>query len=121
MMHTMEAILGTLFILGGILLIFPSQQQNEINFSEISYSCLNSLDQGGLLRYYAVNNMNSQLNDSLRSCLPAVADFKFKTCSSSNCIDTTIPYNKTIYLSSYLIAGENTYGRKVINLWVWSK
>jgi len=121
MIHTMEAVLGTLLILGGIILIFPTQQQNEINFSDITYSCLSNLDQRGLLRYYAINNMNTELNNSLKSCLPPIADFTFKTCSSSSCIDTTIPYNKTVYLSTYFIAGENSYNRKIINLWIWSK
>jgi hypothetical protein len=120
-MHTLEAILGSVLVLVGIMLIFPTQQQREINFSEIGYNCLNYEEQRGYLRYYAVNEMIDELNNSLKDCLPAVADFKFKICSSSDCIDTTIPYNKTVYISSYLIAGENTYNRKLINLWIWSK
>lgn len=44
MIHTMEAILGALLILVGIMLIFPTQQQNEINFSDIGYSCLYNLN-----------------------------------------------------------------------------
>jgi hypothetical protein len=115
----MEAILGSILILLGIMLIFPTQQQREISFSETGYSCLNSLDQKGLLRNYMINSMNTELNNSLKDCLPSIADFKFKICSSSNCIDTTIPYNKTVYLSSYLIAGESTYNKKLINLWIW--
>jgi hypothetical protein len=121
MIHTMEAVLGTLLVLGGILLIFPAQPQNETSFSETSYSCLKSMDQRGLLRYYAVNSMNSELNDSLRECLPSIASFSFKICSTSNCIDSSVPYNKTVYLTSYLISGENTYNRKLINLWTWSR
>jgi hypothetical protein len=117
----MEAILGSILVLVGIMLIFPTQQQREINFSEIGFSCLNSLDQKGFLRNYIVNDMVTELNNSLKDCLSAVADFKFKICSSSDCIDQTIPYNKTVYISSYLIAGENTYNRKLINLWIWSK
>ena len=121
MMHTLEAILGSVLVLIGIMLIFPIQQRGEINFSELGYSCLNYLDQNGFLRYYAVNSMNTELNNSLKDCLPAVADFKFKICSTSGCIDASIPYNKTVFLSSYLIAGENTYNKKLINLWTWSK
>jgi len=121
MMHTLEAVLGSALVLVGIMMIFPIQQQGEIKFSEAGYSCLSYLDQNGFLRYYAVNSMNTELDSSLKSCLPVVADFKFKICSSSDCIDNNIPYNKTVYLSSYLIAGENDYNRKVINLWVWSK
>jgi hypothetical protein len=121
MMHTMEAILGSIIVLVGIIIIFPTQPRSEIRFSEIGYYCLSYLDQEGLLRYYAINNMNTELNNSLKSCLPAVADFKFKICSASDCIDTSVPYGKTVYLSSYLFAGENTYNRRLINLWTWSK
>ena len=121
MMHTMEAVLGAILVLIGIMFIFPTQQRGEINFSENGYSCLNYLDQKGLLRYYATNSMDIELNNSLKSCLPSIADFKFKVCPSSDCKDVTVPYNKTVYLSSYLIAGENIYNRLLINLWVWSK
>ena len=119
--HTMEAILGSLIILIGITFIFPSQQASEISFSKAGYDCLEYLNQKGLLRYYTVNNMVTELRDNLKSCLPSVADFKFKICSSSDCSETTIPYDKTVYLSSYLIAGESTYNRELINLWLWSK
>lgn len=119
-MYTMEVILGAILVLLGIMVIFPAQQV-ERGFSESGYSCLNYLDQKGLLRYYTLNNMNTELNDSLKSCLPSIVDFKFKICSSSDCKDITIPYNKTVYLSSYFIAGENTYNKRLINLWIWSK
>lgn len=119
MMHTLEAVLGSVLVLVGIMMIFPVQQTSEINFSEVGYSCLNYLGQNGLLRYYAINNMNAELNDSLKVCLPSVANFKLKICSTSDCTDNDIPYDKTVYLSSYLIAGENTYNKKIINLWIW--
>jgi len=121
MIHTMEAILGSILVLIGVAIILPTQQQREISFSESGYSCLNYLDQKGLLRNYVVNDMITELNNSFKNCLPSLTDFKFKICSTSNCIDTTIPYNKTVYLSSYLITGENTYNKKLINLWVWLK
>jgi len=121
MMHTMEAILGSVLILIGITFITPTQQRADTSFSEAGYSCLRQLDQEGLLRFYAVNSMDAELDNSLKSCLPPVSDFKFKICSSADCIDATIPYTKTVYLSSYLISGENTYNRKLINLCIWSK
>ena len=117
----MEAILSSVIILIGITIIFPIQQSSEISFSKIGYDCLEYLDQKGLLRYYAGNSMIIELNNELKNCLPSVADFKIKICTTSDCRDTTIPYDKTVYLSSYLIAGENTYNRELINLWIWSK
>ena len=65
--------------------------------------------------------MSTELNGSLKDCLPPTADFKFKVCSTVNCVDTTVPYDKAVYLSSYLIAGENTYNKRLINIWIWSK
>ena len=121
MMHTMEAILSSVLILIGVSLIFPMQQKAETSFSEDGYACLKYLDQEGLLRYYVLNSMNTELESSLKSCLPPVSDFKFKICNTADCRDVTVPYTKTVYLSSYLISGENTYNRKIINLWVWSK
>jgi len=117
--HTLEAILGSVLILVGIIMIFPNQQ-SEKGFSNIGYSCLNYLDQKGLLRQYATSD-DTDFNNSLKSCLPSTLDFKYKVCESTDCKDTTIPYNKTVYLSSYLIAGENTFNKRIINLWIWSK
>jgi len=118
--YIMEAILGAILILVGIMLIFPSQQ-NEPGLSENGYNCLVYLDQKGLLKNYVENSRITDLNNSLKQCLPPIFDFKFKICATSNCIDTTIPYDKPVYLSSYLIAGENTYNKALINLWIWSK
>lgn len=117
MLYTIEAVFGAILILVGIMSIFPIQQQ-ETAFSDVGYSCLNYLDREGILRYYAVNDMITELNNSLKNCLPSVMDFMVKVCSSSDCKGTT-PTDKSVYLSSYLIAGENTYNNKLINLWVW--
>ena len=121
MIYTLEAILGAVIILIGTAFIFTGQQQKEQSLSETSYFCLNYLDQNNSLRHYAINNMINELNDSLRSCLPSTADFDFRICASADCRDTKVPYNKTVYLSSYIIAGENDFSAELINLWVWLK
>ncbi|MFH1229089.1 MAG: hypothetical protein V1678_01535 [Candidatus Aenigmatarchaeota archaeon] len=120
MMYTIEAVIGTVLILLGIMYIYPTQHQSETSLSETGYSCLSYLDKSGLLRYYATSNMSSELNVSLRNCLPSTAGFKFKVCSSSDCRED-VPTGKSVYVSSYLIAGDKTYERRMINLWVWLK
>lgn len=120
MLYTLEAILATVMILVGIVSIFPIQEQKETIFSDVGRSCLSYLDQNGLLRHYAVNGMEAELASSLRNCLPQVTDFSVKICSSSNCT-ASIPGEETVYLSSYLIAGENSYNKKLVELWVWRK
>lgn len=121
MLYTLEAILGAILILIGLFFIYPTKQQEEFKFSETGYSCLSYLDQNGLLRYYTVNNMRKELNDSLISCLPPMLNFTFEICTSSTCKSTSIPYDKPVYLSSYLIAGYTNYTERLINLWVWLK
>jgi hypothetical protein len=78
------------------------------------------MDQRGELRYYAVNNLTEELNASLRECLPSVFDFKFRMCPSSDCKED-VPSNRSVYISNYLIAGENLYNKRLVNLWMWPK
>jgi len=121
MLYTLEAVFGAVLILVGLFFISPIQQQKEFKFSETSYSCLNYLDQNELLRYYAVNDMRIELNNSLKNCLPPILDFTFEICTSPTCKSTSMPYDKPVYISSYLIAGYTNYTRNLINLWVWLK
>jgi hypothetical protein len=120
MMYTIEAVLGTLLILMGILYIYPTNHQGETSLSEIGYSCLIYLDQNGLLRHYAVNGMTADLSSSLRNCLPSAAEFSFKVCQSPDC-KASVPSDRNVYATSYVIAGDETYDRHLINLWTWLK
>jgi hypothetical protein len=116
--HTIEAIIGTLILLVGVISIYPIEDRQEFYFSDQSHNCLKYMDQQGLLRHYAYNNMIDSLNSSLRSCLPGISDFTFQICSTLPCT-TTLPANKTTFLSSYLLAGESDYDTRIISLWVW--
>lgn len=122
--HTIEAIIGALILLVGVMSIYPIEEPREFYFSDQGYNCLKYLDQKGLLRYYIYNDLIDDLNNSLKDCLPPISDYTFKICSTPSCT-TTISSNKSIFLSSYLIAGENkvttNYDPRLINLWIWSK
>jgi hypothetical protein len=119
-MHTIEAIIGTMILLVGVINIYPIQESQEFYFSDQSYDCLKYLDQGGLLRNNVYNNMIDDLNNSLRSCLPGIADYTFQICSSLPCT-TTLPTDKSTFLTSYLMSGSSEYDPRIINLWVWMK
>jgi hypothetical protein len=122
--HTIEAIMGTLILLVGVISIYPIEERQEFYFSDEAYDCLKYLDNEGLLRYYIYNNLVDDLNNTLRSCLPGISDYTFQICSSLPCT-TTLPSDKSTFLSSYLIAGENkatiNYDPRIINVWVWLK
>jgi hypothetical protein len=122
--HTIEAIIGTLILLVGVTAIYPIQEVGEPYFSDEGYTCLKYLDQEGLLRYYVYNNLTDSLNNSLKSCLPSIAAYTFNLCSSIPC-SAELPPDKSTFLSSYLLAGDNmapaSYEPRIINLWMWLK
>jgi len=116
---TLEAVLGVILIIIPLFTLYTPQRIEE-QFSDIGYNCLKDLDNRNLLRYYAVNNMNTELNNNLRDCLPYLIEFNFKICTTSVC-SVNVPENKTVFLSSYVIAGHESIEPTLINLWLWSK
>ena len=122
--HTIEAIIGTLILLVGVINLYPIEEMEDFYFSDEGYNCLEYMDKEGMLRYYVYNNMVDELNNSLRACLPGIAEYTFQICSSLPCT-TTLPPDKSTFLSSYLLAGENrgaaNYDPRTINLWMWSR
>jgi len=120
--HTIEAILGAVILLVGIMSIYPTEETREFYFSDQGYNCLKYLDQEGLLRYYIYNDLTDDLNNSLRNCLPPISDYSFEICLTSSCISTSIPSDKSTFLSSYLVAGNTSnYDHRLVNLWIWLK
>ena len=116
---TLEAVLGVILIVIPLFTLYTPQRIEE-QLSDIGYNCLKDLDNKNLLKYYAINNMNTELNNSLRDCLPYLIEFNFKICKTSVC-SINVPENKTVFLSSYIIAGYETVDPTLINLWLWSK
>jgi hypothetical protein len=116
--HTIEAVIGTLILIVGVMSIYPVNESRGFYFSDEGYSCMEYLDEAGLLRNYVYNGMTDEMNSSLRDCLPQVADYDFKICSTTSCV-TTLPTDKSIFLSSYLLSGEKNYEPRIVNLWLW--
>ncbi len=120
-LSTIEAVLGVIVIFVGMTFIYPIRETGDVGLTTISYKCLESLDQEGLLRYYIANSLTTDLNNSVKSCLPGITRFEFSICDSVDCNPNSIPSDKEIFVSSYLISGYETYDSKMINLWVWLK
>lgn len=120
-LSTIEAVLGVIVIFVGMTFIYPIRETSDVGLTTVSYKCLESLDQEGLLRYYIANSLTTDLNNSIKSCLPGITRFEFSVCDSVDCNPNSIPSDKEIFVSSYLISGYETYDSKMINLWVWLK
>lgn len=118
--HTIEAVIGTLILLVGVMSFYPMEQRTDFYFSDDGYACLKYMDDAGVLRNYVYNSMTDELNSTLRECLPQIIDYTFKICATTTCT-TDLPADKSVFLSSYLLSGDKTYDKKIINLWLWSK
>jgi len=118
--HTLEAVIGTLILLAGVMSIYPISERNDYYFSDDGYKCLRYLDEGGLLRNYVYSGMTDELNNSLRACLPQTAGYDFKVCQTASCT-TSLPQDRSVFLSSYLLSGEKSYDPRIINIWLWLK
>ena len=116
--HTIEAVIGTLILVVGVMSIYPISEGRDFYFSDEGYNCLMFLDDSGLLRNYVYNDMANELNSRLRNCLPQIIDYDFKICQTQPCT-TPLPDNTSVFLSSYLLSGEKTYSPRIINLWMW--
>ena len=117
---TLEAGIAIVLILVSMVFLFPEKTRTEPQISDTGYSCLKYLDYEGVLRYYAVNNLEPDLISDLGDCLPPILNYTAKICTTSTCI-TELPENEAISSSSYLIAGEDFVEPTLINLWFWSK
>ena len=118
--HTLEAVIGTLILLVGVMSVYPAEEKTDFYFSDEGYNCLRYLDESGLLRSYVYGGLTDELNNSLRNCLPPIAGYMFKVCSTYPCMET-LPSDRSVFLSSYLISGEKVYEPRVINVWLWLK
>lgn len=116
---TLEAGIAIVLILVSMIFLFSDRARKEPQLSDIGYNCLKYLDYKGVLRYYAVNNLESSLISNLRGCIPPILNYKARICTTTSC-NTQLPTDRTVFLSSYLIAGENTINNVLINVWVWS-
>lgn len=116
---TLEAAIAITLILVSVVFLFPEKVKTEPKISDTAYNCLRNLDNRGVLRYYAVNNLESNLISDLKGCIPPLFDYVVKICTTSTCSISIS--NKEVFLSSYLIAGENSIKPTLINLWVWLK
>jgi hypothetical protein len=115
---TLEASIAIVLILISIVFLFPERTKNKTQISHAAYDCLKYIDNKGLLRNYAVNGFESNLVSDLRACISPLYDYTVKMCTSTAC-NSQLPSNKEVFLSSYIIAGEDTFRPTLINLWIW--
>ncbi|OGI11726.1 hypothetical protein A3K64_00335 [Candidatus Micrarchaeota archaeon RBG_16_36_9] len=116
---TVEAGIAIVLMLVSIVFLFVQNKPYEPQIADLGYNCLKNMDDDGTLRYYAENNLESNIISDLRYCIPPLFDYKVKVCTTSHCI-SELQTDKTIFLSSYIIAGSDSFNPRLVNLWIWS-
>ena len=120
MIKTLEALVSSIILLATVVILFSPLLFSQNQIPSISYSCLKHLDNQGLLRYYAENNMLNDLNNELKNCMPSNLDYSSKICNTPTCDPGTLP-DKEVYATSYIIAGDQNSENRLVSLWVWYK
>ncbi len=120
-LQTLEAVLGVMVILIGLTTVYPVREKGEFQLSTTGYNCLRQLDQEGNLKYFVENDLVIDLNNSLRDCIPRIADFTFKICNTDLCNPDVVPQNKEIFVANYLVAGHESFENNLVSLWLWLK
>lgn len=118
MIQTLEAVIASALILIAIIYFsIPQGILPETKLVKTGFNCLKDLDNKGLLRYYASNNLESDLKRSLENCLPL--DFDVRICG----IDCSLGFqtNETAISVNYLIAGEKFPNPMQVKLWMWAR
>ncbi len=115
---TLEASISIVLILISTVFLFPERVESEPQVSHVVYDCLKSIDDKGSLRNYAVNNLEASLVSDLAGCVPPLYDYAIKICTSTSC-NSQLPADKEVFLTSYIVAGEDSFRPTLINLWVW--
>ncbi len=117
--QTLEAVIALGIILLSITIVLtPQTYPEKVDLKDNYYNFLDHIDNKGLLRSYVENNMEAELSDELEDCLPKIASFSVKICSTSNCI-ASLPEDKTIESYNYFVAGYKTPNPKLIKIWLW--
>jgi len=123
-LRILEAVIAILLI-SGLLLVVYSRQTTKADTSQAAYelqsSVLNYISENEILREYALNNQELELNNGIRQKIPQNFDFNIKIC------DITAPckldnIESEIFVQDKIIsANSSTYSPKKIRLFIWQK
>ncbi len=127
-LHILESVLASLLILSSLLYLYGSlparSQFSSLTARDVGYNCLKDIDNQGLLRNYTLTNNTAGLNNSLYVCMPRLVNYTVSFCMGDQvlCSGYSAPGNRTVVLTSYMVAGEGSkFQPTLIKLYMWSE
>ena len=111
MFHMVEAIIAITFILTFLIIMRSTIKPAEDTglYQEYGFQALSVLDKKGTLRGNAMLENYTAIESDLNAMLPAELTESVEICYiGARCVGDALP-DKTIYTSSYAIAGDETH------------
>ncbi|MBI1972352.1 MAG: hypothetical protein HYS53_03565 [Candidatus Aenigmarchaeota archaeon] len=122
MMHMIEAIIAILMIMTFLLVLKSKLQPTEDTGREraIAAQALQTLDQQGALRSYAIDENHLGLNTQAHAIVPAEFNHTIRLCyPGERCVGDALP-DRNIFTASLVIAGNETYFKPAqVLLHIW--
>jgi len=115
--YILEAIISIILILTFLLVIRNTAliaPQQDVSLT--GYSLLRGLDDRGLLRNYTVNGDYEAINSSIRYY---VYNHTVEICDYSGSCSGMKPNTTNVYVSSYIISGDNEYNPYEVKLYLY--
>lgn len=116
--RTFESVLAVIILILFLLAIgakykFPLP---ELDLSKTGYEMLKDLDSKGELRSYVVNNQYDVLNSKINI---ENYNHSIQICNMANECYGEEPDARNVWVSTYIISGENTYDPREVRLFIW--
>jgi len=123
--YSLEAVISTIMVLSILYLITrnpPTMQEfSKVNYKLKVHKALETLDNIGKLRYYALTNNSETIKNEIKAMIPEIDLFVV----IYDDVNLTEEFNPPIYLRnivsvSYYISGDiETYSPREIRVYIW--
>jgi len=114
--YTLEAAISLLLIVSVAVFLYKPAPQSGPDLVETAWSCLNDVNNQGLLRQYVDSDNRDALISALGGCLPKTVGFNVAYCTAPQCPAQT-PEGRSVYSADYLLEGSQA---KLVSIYVWS-
>jgi len=116
--RTFESVLAVIILVFFVLALGVrySFLPPQMDLSAVGYEILKDLDNRGELRPYVMNNQTGVLESKIS--IPG-RNHAIQICDFGDACYGTSPAGENVWVSTYIIAGENFYSPREVRLLIW--
>jgi hypothetical protein len=125
-LRIVEAFLAILIVLGAVIVFMSSRQSSDTDISETVYErqrqILDVISKNDSLRIKVLSENEEDIKTAIGRMVPASWDFNIKICGMTEVCSTTVPYDRSVYVSESVVSSNLTiYEPKKIRFFAWMK